>query len=747
MQTFRGLHFFVYLAGMKRTLTLIAILLALLPATAQVRIVHKGKPVGHVFISLTGGSTYSKEAADILTKFSFTDAPFQVIEGLGPFHKGDIALVDVEGSDIMRWIPSEDAYRLVVDDRTIRIEGYGKGLVYGAVEFLKKYVGIDYWGEGEAYVPKHKELTIPAIDTIVTPTFRYRQSQNYMLRTDPLYKTWYHLEEPSEVFVANYWVHTCNRLLPASRYGVEHPEYYAYYNGKRNPGSASQWCMSNPEVFDIVCERLDSLFKAYPNRKMISISQNDGSDTYCRCPECTRIMEEEGGPSGPILRFINAVADRFPDKEISTLAYLFSVQPPRKTVPRENVSIMLCDIDCRRQTALTENPSGQEFMKALEGWSKICKNLFVWDYGINFDNYLSPFPNLSTIKDNMVIFRDHHVKMHFSQIASVRGGDFAELRSYLVNNLMWDAGASLDSLEHRFLTRYYGKAGWPIYKYIKLMEGAAVGTDVDLFIYDSPVSYKNNILRPELMRRYNALFDEAEAAVAGDPVRLARVRRTRLPLQYSALEIARTEPDRDPEAIGRTLDLFQDRALEFDVEMLNERHNSPIDYCRMYRSRYLGDSKDNLAFGKPVTYLVQPRPKYQKLGETALTDGIYGGTTYVESWVGWEGTDGAFIIDLGATTAVHSISADFLHQLGAWILLPKQVKYSVSLDGERYRSIAAIDIPESRATEVAFVPVEASSDCDARYIRVDITGVKTCPEWHYGVGNPCWFFLDEVIVK
>ena len=130
-----------------------------------------------------------------------------------------------------------------------------------------------------------------------------------------------------------------------------------------------------------------------------------------------------------------------------------------------------------------------------------------------------------------------------------------------------------------------------------------------------------------------------------------------------------------------------------------------------------------------------------------MTDGIYGGTTYVESWVGWEGTDGAFLIDLGAPTAVHSISADFLHQLGAWILLPKQVKYSVSLDGERYQSIATIDIPESRATEVAFVPVEATCDCDARYIRVDITGVKTCPEWHYGVGNPCWFFLDEVIVR
>ena len=732
---------------MKRALILIVMALAAMPMPAQVRIVHKGKPVGLVFTSLTGDSTYSKEAADILTRFLFTDAPFQVVEGLGPLHKGDIALVDLQGSDVLRWIPSEDAFRLVVDDRTVRIEGYGKGLVYGAVEFLKKYVGIDYWGEGEAYIPKHQELTIPAIDTVITPTFRYRQSQNYMLRTDPLYKTWYHLEEPSEMFVASYWVHTCDRLLPASRYGKEHPEYYAYYNGKRNPGSASQWCMSNPEVLEIVCQRLDSLFKAYPDRKMISISQNDGSDTYCRCPECQRILDEEGGPSGPILRFINAVADRFPDKEISTLAYLFSVQPPKKTVPRKNVSIMLCDIDCRRQTALTENPSGQEFMKALEGWSKICDDLFVWDYGINFDNYLSPFPNLSTIKDNMVIFRDHHVKMHFSQIASVRGGDFAELRSYIVNNLMWDAGASLDSLQKRFLTRYYGKAGWPIYKYIKLMEGAAVGTDVDLFIYDSPVSYKDNILRPALMRRYNALFDEAEAAVKDDPVRLARVRRTRLPLQYSALEIARTEPERDFEAIGKALDLFESRAREYRVEMINERHNLPDEYCALYRQRYMSDARDNLAYGKPVTYLIDPRPKYLELSRKALTDGLYGGTTYVENWVGWEGTDGAFVIDLGAPTVIHSIATDFLRQLGAWILMPMQVRYSVSPDGADYTEIATLDIPEDRGSKVEFIPVTATCDTTARYIKVEVTGTKTCPQWHYGVGNPCWFFIDEVIVK
>ena len=37
----------------------------------------------------------------------------------------------------------------------------------------------------------------------------------------------------------------------------------------------------------------------------------------------------------------------------------------------------------------------------------------------------------------------------------------------------------------------------------------------------------------------------------------------------------------------------------------------------------------------------------QRVGKTALVDGLFGGSTFVESWVGWEGTDGAFVIDLG----------------------------------------------------------------------------------------------------
>ena len=71
----------------------------------------------------------------------------------------------------------------------------------------------------------------------------------------------------------------------------------------------------------------------------------------------------------------------------------------------------------------------------------------------------------------------------------------------------------------------------------------------------------------------------------------------------------------------------------------------------------------------------------------------------------------------------------------------------MSLDGAAYDEIATVDLPEDRGSKVEFIPVTAACDAQARFIRVDVTGTKTCPEWHYGVGNPCWFFLDEVIVK
>ena len=71
---------------------------------------------------------------------------------------------------------------------------------------------------------------------------------------------------------------------------------------------------------------------AQPDKTIWSVSQNDNF-SYCQCPECLKIIEEEGSPAGPVIRFVNRVAAVFPDKTISTLAYQYSRPAPRRTRP------------------------------------------------------------------------------------------------------------------------------------------------------------------------------------------------------------------------------------------------------------------------------------------------------------------------------------------------------------------------------------------------------------------------------
>lgn len=717
---------------------------------AQVTVVENRKPVGRIILS--ADDAVDKKAAYLLQDFiqRITGAKVSVQENTNA-RKHDIVIgngglnKEIATKDI-----KEDGFRISSSGDNIRIvSGGGYGSVYAVVTLLERYLGVGYWGENEySFVPS-PSLSFPYIELTESPAFRYRQSQNYALATDSIYKLWNRLKNPEDVFAADYWVHTFDKLLPSAVYGKDHPEYYSYFNGKRHPGKASQWCLTNPDVLEIIAARLDSIFKANPDKHIISVSQNDGNYTNCQCDKCKAIDDYEGAYSGSLIYFINKLADRFPDKEISTLAYLYTMKPPKHVKPRANVNIMLCDIDCDREVSLTENASGREFVKAMEGWSRISDNIFVWDYGINFDNYLVPFPNFHILADNIRLFKKNNATMHFSQIASSRGGDFAEMRTWLVSKLMWNPQADTDSLMNVFLEGYYGDAAPYLYRYTKIMEGALIGSGKRLWIYDSPVSHKEGMLKPELMRRYNRLFDQAEAAVANDSILLKRVWRTRLPLQYSELDIARTDKDMNVEDINNKLDLFEQRVKMFGIPTLNERENSPVDYCELYRKRYLPTNENVISTGAKVQYIVSPTGKYAAMGETTLTDGLYGGMTFTEGWIGWEGIDGSFILDLGQEKEFTTIQTDFLHQLGQWILQPVNVTYSISNDGAKFQLLKSIDNPEDRDSRVKFVDITYTSDkpIKARYIKVEVTGTKVCPHWHYGVGHPCWFFIDEVVVK
>ena len=152
---------------MKKLLISLLLALTLLPARGQLRLIGNGRMNGNAISDQASGAAKNGQ-------------------------KGILILKDMSTRTVSAKVAApekpigEDGYRLTVTDRNVTLEGEGKGLVYGAVEFLKQYLDIDYWGGGEAFVPTCKELTLKKQSRTFTPTFRYRQSQNYQLKADPL---------------------------------------------------------------------------------------------------------------------------------------------------------------------------------------------------------------------------------------------------------------------------------------------------------------------------------------------------------------------------------------------------------------------------------------------------------------------------------------------------------------------------------------------------------------------------------
>ncbi len=716
-------------------------------ASSQFVIGNDDIPQSVIFTSTPDHNT--AVAANILQRFVYeiSGAKLQIVKTVSKKNK-NLIILDNQHSNQKQGI-KEDGYRIKSESNKITISASGdKGIIYGVIDILEKYGKVKYFSEFQYVVAKNPTINIPNGDYIENPSFSYRQTQFYGIQTDSMYKYWHRLETPQEIFTSNYWVHTFEKILPFHEYGTTHPEYFSFFNNKRHPGKASQWCLTNENLFEEVCHKLDQLFRKDHTKKTISVSQNDSNFTNCTCDKCSAIDHHNGSPAGSLITFMNKVAKRFPDKTISTLAYLYSMPPPSHVKPLPNVNVMLCSIDANREVALTKNTSGQQFVKALNGWADISENIFVWDYGINFDNYLSPFPNFHVLKDNMKLFHKNKTTMHFSQIGGPRGCNFAELRAYMVSKLMWNVDVDAEVILKEFVDGYYGDAGKYIYEYIKIMEGALLASGKPLWIYDSPVTHKNGMLNTHLLEKYEAIFENAELAVKDDSLFLSRVHIAKLPILYSYLEISRTQKSIAQSAVTNRLSEFEAYIKKYQILTLNERNNSPEEYSTMYKTRYL-NREEHLASGKKIKFFIEPQNKYGELAKPALTDGMYGGSSFVESWVGWEGTDAAFVIDLEKNTTINTVTIDFLHQLGSWILLPKKVSVSSSSDGVSFQPLETIEVKEDQDARVKFVPitVSAKTKVEGRYIKIEVDGTKICPPWHYGVGRTCWLFMDEVVVK
>ena len=103
----------------------------------------------------------------------------------------------------------------------------------------------------------------------------------------------------------------------------------------------------------------------------------------------------------------------------------------------------------------------------------------------------------------------------------------AELRAWVLAQLLCNPQQDDRALIREFLEGYYGPAGKPIESYLDLVQNASKGFNLTC---SSPRSVP--FLDFKTLADAARLWQEAEQAVAGDAVLLPRVRMAHLPIRY-----------------------------------------------------------------------------------------------------------------------------------------------------------------------------------------------------------------------
>ena len=446
------------------------------------------------------------------------------------------AVADITGAQKPEADDEGFTYRTVGKDLLI-YGGAQRGSMYGVFSFLEDELGVKWLTPKCTVVPSMQKYALPRLDRSEKPALALRYDGHFAVEREPVWSA--HNKEnmkwnPTQNDYGNieaYWnAHTMGQLLPSGEFFEKHPEYFSLRDGKRIPNG--QLCLSNPEVLEICKTRLADVMRKNPLFRIYSLSQNDNF-SFCQCQKCTAIAEQYGGQSGLMVWFVNQVADavrdEFPDKFVGTFAYQYTRQPPKGIVPRNNVVIRLCSIECCFAHPLTAGcPQNQAFMNDMEQWAEIAPHLFIWDYIVDYAQYIAPWPNFQVLGPNIEAFRKNKaIGIYEEAQYQSNGAEFEEMKAWVTTKLLWNPLLDTDSLVQVFIDGYYGKAAPMVMDYYRLCQ-SLVKPDLHFGIY---IRENHPIYNDEFVKKSFALLDNALQTAEDEETR-NRVERVRMQPLY-----------------------------------------------------------------------------------------------------------------------------------------------------------------------------------------------------------------------
>ncbi|RZJ80210.1 MAG: alpha-mannosidase, partial [Chryseobacterium sp.] len=152
----------------------------------------------------------------------------------------------------------------------------------------------------------------------------------------------------------------------------------------------------------------------------------------------------------------------------------------------------------------------------------------------------------------------------------------------------------------------------------------------------------------------------------------------------------------------------------------------------------------SITLGKPY------EQQYDGGGNDGLIDAVRGSTNWRKgNWQGYQKVNPEFIIDLKKVTPISTVTAGFLQDSRAWIIVPKEFIIETSMDGKNFTQVykgenflPADDLNIQVKNIVASFP-----KTNAQFVKVTAVQFGKMPAWSEGAGGDTHIFVDEIIVE
>lgn len=514
------------------------------------------------------------------------------------------------------------------------------------------------------------------------------------------------------------WGHNLRKVL-----GDNVDKVYATIHGKTDD---SQLCFSSEEMYrQIESYIVDNIGEKGSSRFVIA---PDDTPYACTCASCTAMGNTEKNATPAVTELLLRLSQRFPKHSFFTISYLSTKQVTDKQLP-SNAGIIVSAIDFPLRRIDGKNAQEKKFMQQLNQWKKVTKNIYIWDYINNFDDYLTPFPILKIAQQRLRFFKQNGASGIFFNGSGYSYSSFDEMRTFVLSALLINPELPVEELVRDYFNQEYPLSKKWLYDYYINLENS-VQSGKKLGIYAGIAELEQSFLNPEkFIKFYDEMGDYVSDAKGKERKKLHELQTA---LSYTRLEMGRNHSydpygyaQRNGKQIQPTpqarkwLTQLKEHHAFTGMEYYNESADE-IDYYIKEWEQYIlaSDIKKNLFLG----IMPSSTPPTDKDGLKRLTDSTHGlPGNYHCGWTTLPKEEYEISLPVKGINKTGNIYISFLNLPRHRFYPPRQIE--ISKDGAIYKTInlETDDSVEKGELVKTTTPIDLNG---AEQVNIKVMGAK-----------------------